>query len=149
MGLFRKRPRDEANGPAGGGSPFTFDARAPETLAERAQLAYGSQNFSGAMHDYEKAIDLLHTLYLFENMRQRQPSPADAWIVDGYTSALGATLAMDSTAGVTESVRTVTHRLRTITTAADRVGLPSHIYRQGLDQMASYAPHVNVDDVYW
>lgn len=142
MSIFRRRP----SGPVA--SPFSFDAHDPERVAKEAKLAYGTQQFAEAMRTYERAIDLLHTLYLFDNMRQRQPSPADAWIVDGYVNALGAALAMDAATPVEASVRTVTHRLRTIATACDHVGAPSQLYRNALAQMAVDASHVRVDDVF-
>lgn len=147
MPLFgRRKPPPPARS---SGSPFTFDPNGPEKIAEVAKDLYGHQRFAEAMVQSERAIDLLHTLYLFENMRQRQPSPADAWIIDGYTSALGATLAMDGSADVAESVRTTTHRLRTILSAAERVGLPVNIYREALTTMGVDAGHVNVDDILW
>lgn len=147
MPLFgRRKPPPPA---PSSGSPFTFDPNGPEEIAKVAENLYGHQRFSEAIVQSERAIDLLHTLYLFEKMRQRQPSPADSWIVDGYTSALGATLAMDKSADVTESVRTTTHRLRTIMSATERVGIPANIYRDALTTMRSYAGHVNVDDILW
>jgi hypothetical protein len=152
MTLFgRRRSPRSSTGVTGpnGPSPFQFDVTGPEKIAEEGKLLYGTQQFAEAASRYEKAIDLLHTLYVFENMRQRQPSPADAWIVDGYVNSLGATLALDSSADVVDTVRTVTHRLRSITTAAERVGLPTTLYRAALDQMHFDARHVNVDDIRW
>lgn len=152
MSLFRRRTagRSSESPPAPTGeSPFSFDPRAPEIHAERGKERYGNQDFPAAVGHFEKAIDMLHTLYLFEEMRNRQPSSADAWIVDGYTSSLGAALAMDASADVGESVRTVTHRLRTISTAAHRVGASSTLYRDALAGIARCAPHVDVNDVLW
>ena len=143
MSLFRKKK------PQPSGSPFTFSPTGPDEMAKAADNLYGNQRFAEALDQFARAIDMLHTLYLFENMRQRQPSPADAWIVDGYTSSLGATLAIDRSTDVEESVRTTTHRLRTITTAAERVGLPAQLYREALDMMRGYAGHVDVDDILW
>jgi hypothetical protein len=118
-----------------------------ETVAQGGQERYGYGDFGTALFFYQKSIDMLHTNYLFGQMRNRQPSAADAWIVDGYTSALGASLAMHPTAPIDSSVQEVTHRLRTIATVCEQVGLPSQLYRGALKQMAQYAPHVKLDDV--
>lgn len=142
-------PASAPSAPGAGGGPFTIDPGGPERRGEQARASYGHANFAEALTQYESAIEALHDLYLFENMRQRQPSPADAWIVDGYTSSLGAALSMNPNLDVTESVRTVTHRLRTITTTCRRVGSPDATYTGALDLMAQYAPHVNIDDILW
>jgi hypothetical protein len=98
---------------------------------------------------YAKSIDMLHSAYGFGAMAQRQPSPADMSIVDGYTASLGAGLRLHPDAPVRDCVREVTHRLRSISSECDRVGLPSNLYRAALETMASAAPHVAVDDVFW
>lgn len=118
-----------------------------ETIGQGGQERYGYGDFGTALFFYQKSIDVLHTNYLFGQMRSRQPSPADAWIVDGYTSSLGASLAMHPAAPIDESVREVTHRLRTIATACEQVGLPSQLYREALKLMSQYAPHVKLDGV--
>jgi len=118
-----------------------------DTIGRGGQERYGYGDFGTALFFYQKSIDVLHTNYLFGQMRNRQPSPDDAWIVDGYTRSLGASLAMHPAAPIDSSVREVTHRLRTIATACERVGLPSQLYREALQLMAQYAPHVKLDDV--
>ena len=118
-----------------------------ETIGQGGQESYGCSDFGTALFFYQKSIDVLHSNYLFGQMRNRQPSPADAWIVNGYTSSLGASLVMHPAAPVDESVREVTHRLRTIATASEQVGLPSQLYREALKLMAQYAPHVKLDDI--
>lgn len=118
-----------------------------ETVGEGGRERYGHGDFGTALFFYQKSIDMLHTNYLFNQMRSRQPSAADAWIVDGYTSALGASLAKHPAAPVDSSVREASLRLRTIASACERVGLPSQLYRDALDQIAIYAPHVKLDDV--
>lgn len=140
----RRDPRRQARRPA-----FAFDANGPEEIARAAENLYGLQRFTDAMGQWERAIDLLHTLYMFENMLRRKPSPADSWIVDGYTSALGATLAVDCSADVTRSVRATTDRLLAISTASRRKGLPASVYRNALVAMLGYAGHVVVDDIAW
>lgn len=118
-----------------------------ETIAQGGRVHYGYGDFGTALFFYQKSVDVLHTNYVILQMRSRQPSPADKWIVDGYTSALGASLQLHPVAPVASSVREVTHRLRTIATACEQVGLPSQLYRGALDFMAVYAPHVKLDDV--
>lgn len=118
-----------------------------ETIGQGGQECYGYGDFGTALFFYQKSIDVLHSMYLFGQMRNRQPSPADAWIVNGYTSSLGASLEMHPAAPVSDSVREVTHRLRTIASACEQVGLPSQLYREALKLMAQYAPHVKLDDV--
>ncbi len=118
-----------------------------ETIGEGGQECYGYGDFGTALFFYQKSIDVLHTNYTFLQMRNRRPSLADAWIVNGYTSSLGASLEMHPAAPVDESVREVTHRLRTIATACEQVGLLSELYREALKLMAQYAPHVKLDDV--
>lgn len=142
-------PASAPPAPSSGGSPFTIDPGGPERRGEQARSSYGHANFADALGQYESAIEALHDLYLIENMRQRQPGPADAWIVDGYTSSLGAALSTNPNLDVTESVRTVTHRLRTIASKCRAVGSPEVLYMGALQQMATYAPHVNVDDILW
>jgi hypothetical protein len=112
----------------------------PETMTQGGQVSYGVQDFGVATLFFAKAIDMLHTAYGFSGMSARQPSPADAAIVDGFTSALGASLAMHPNAPVDECIREVDHRLRSIVAECDRVGTPSALYRDSLDRIASYAP---------
>jgi hypothetical protein len=92
---------------------------------------------------------MLHTNYLFMEMKSRQPSPADAWIVDGYLKSLGVSLSMHPEAPVADSVREITHRLRTIASACQRVGIADQLYMNALDTVGRDAAHVNVDDIYW
>lgn len=121
----------------------------PETMASGGQEHYQHGDYGTAMLFYAKSIDMLHTAYGFAAMAQRQPSPADIAIVDGYTAALGVALRLHPDAPVDECVREVTHRLRSISSECDRVGVPSNLYRAALETMASLAPHVRVDDIFW
>jgi hypothetical protein len=120
-----------------------------ETVASGGADQYGVQDFGTALFFYQKSIDMLHTQYLFGEMKHRQPSAADAWIIDGYTNSLGVSLDLHPNAPVADSVREVTHRLRTIASACERTGVAPNVYRNGLQQVAIYAPHVNVDDIFW
>jgi hypothetical protein len=121
----------------------------PETLAAGGQHFYDSGQFGTALLLYQKAIDVLHTHYVFSSMQDRQPSPRDLPIIDGFVSALGASLSLHPGAPVADSVREVTHRLRTTSSACQRVGLPADLYLRALDDLARTASHVNVDDIFW
>jgi hypothetical protein len=121
----------------------------PESLAEGGKDRYDHQDFGTAIFYYQKSIDLLHTDYLYMQMKDRQPSLGDAWIVNGYLSALGASLSLHPDAPVNDSVREVTHRLRTISSACERTGATPALYLNALAQLADAAPSVKVDDVLW
>jgi hypothetical protein len=117
----------------------------PETFAQPAQDCYGHQEFGLALLYYQKAIDLLHTLYVIGSFERRSPSPQDMPITDGFLSSVGASLAMHPGAPIDDSVREVTHRLRTIATSCDRAGLNSGLYRNALNELAAAAPNVSLD----
>jgi hypothetical protein len=119
----------------------------PENYGEAAKVRYNHQNFGAAMVLFCKALDLIHTQYLVLNMQHRQPSPADAWIVDGFVAAVGASLAMHPDAPVDDEVREGTHRLLTIASMCERVGASSFLYRNALDRLETNAPHVRTDDI--
>jgi hypothetical protein len=121
----------------------------PETMASGGREHYGNQDFGTAMFFFAKSIDMLHSAYGFGKMRDRQPSPADIGIVDGFVSSLGLSLQMHPNAEVDACVREVTHRLRSISTECDRAGLSSTLYRNALNSIASSAPNVRTDDIYW
>jgi hypothetical protein len=121
----------------------------PETFADAGGEHYNNQNFAVAMLFFRKAIDLLHTQYTFSDMSTRQPSARDLAITSGFVSSLGATLAMHPATPVAESVREVTHRLRTISSACKRAGVPAELYLNALQEIAIAAPGVTVDDVLW
>lgn len=120
----------------------------PETFAEAGSNHYGHQNFGVALLFFRKAIDLMHTLYT-GGMSRRQPSPQDFAITSGFIGSLGATLATHPAAPVDESVREVTHRLRTISSACKRAGIPSDLYLNSLQEIASASPNVRIDDILW
>lgn len=120
----------------------------PESFAEAGSDHYGHQNFGVALLFFRKAIDLMHTLYT-GGMSRRQPSPRDFSTTSQFVSSLGATLALHPAASVDESVREVTHRLRTISSACKRAGLPAELYLNALQEIASASPNVRVDDILW
>jgi hypothetical protein len=108
----------------------------PESMAEPAKKHYGHQNFGVAMFFYGKSIDMLQTAYGFSGMADRQPSPADAWIVDGYVSSIGAGLAMHPNAPVAESATTTIGLLQDIAAECERVGAPHQLYSNAAEQVA-------------
>ncbi len=122
-------------------------AGSPETFAEAGKLHYSYQNFGVALLFFRKAIDLMHTLY--GDMSRRQPSPRDLSITSDFVSSLGATLALHPQAPVDESVREVTHRLRTISSACRRAGVPADLYLNALQEIARESPNVRIDDILW
>lgn len=136
-------------------SQRTYDATwrkhagSPETFAVAGRDHYGNQNFAVAMLFFGKSIDLLHTLYTFSNMATRQPSAVDLGITSGFTTSLGASVALHPAAPVAEQVRETTHRLRTISSACRRVGTPADPYLNALQDIAIACPFVNVDDILW
>ena len=121
----------------------------PETMARGGEEHYTHGNYGTAMFFFAKSIDMLHTAYGFSQMTRCRPSPADLAIVEGFTVALVLSLRAHPEAPVADCVREIAHRLRSIATECDRLGLPSDLYRSGLESMAQTAPHVPVDDVLW
>lgn len=108
----------------------------PESMAEPAKVHYGYQNFGVAMFFYGKSIDMLQTAYGFSGMADRQPSPADAWIVDGYVSAIGAGLSMHPDAPIGESAKTTIGLLQNIASECERVGAPPQLYSDAAERIA-------------
>lgn len=143
-------PADAAPSPAptaGGGSPFTFDPQGPEKSAAAGEQATDPAE---AFAHYVKAVDRLHDFYVYEQFRNRQPSPADAWIVNGLVKSLALLrLQQRDPDVVREGVTEATHRLRTITTALEGAGGNAVLYRSGLDGLAREAPDVDVSEVFW
>lgn len=116
----------------------------PETFADGAQGFYLSAEFGTAALLYQKAIDLLHTLYCFNAMAQRQPSARDMAITDGYLSSLGASLSLHPDAPMRDSVAEVAHRLEDIRATCKNAGLPTDPYRTALKKLAPYARRFGV-----
>ena len=130
-------------------TPISFDPEGPEKAAEAAQLAYGNQEWRKALALYVKSVDRLHDFYVFEEFRNRQPSPGDAWMVRGVTKALGVLRQLEPEVDVAEPVREVTHRLRTICTAVEEAGGNPVLYANVLDEVGRLTPDVDVSDVLW
>lgn len=126
-----------------------FDPQGPEKAASAAKDAYNGQDWARSFELYVKAVDRLHDFYVFEQFRNRQPSPGDAWIVNGLVAALGVLRDQDPRAEVAAGVKEATHRLRTISSALEAAGGNATLYRGGLDGLAQYAPDVDVSEVFW
>jgi hypothetical protein len=118
-------------------------------MARGGQDQHGSDDAGIALHFFAKSIDMLHTAYGFNAMRTRQPSGDDAAIVGAFCDTLAVVMRDRPAAPVDEVVREVTHRLRSISTTCDEMGLVSSHYRWGLDTVGRLAPHVRVDDILW
>ena len=121
----------------------------PERMAGGGRDAEDAGNFGTATCFYRKAIDMLHTAYGFDQMRSRKPSAADAWIIDGYCRSLQHALGQHPAAKFDESVREITHRLRSISTQCQDLGLDASLYHAGLQRLSAIAPTVRTDYVYW
>lgn len=107
----------------------------PETMAAPGKAHYEHQDFGVALLFYGKAVDMLQTAYGYAEMQNRQPSAPDAWIVNGYVSAVGAALAMHPDAPVGESAKTTAGLLDSIASACGRVGLPGTLYGEAANQV--------------
>ena len=118
-------------------------AGSPETFASAGSQASENQEPGVALFYYQKAIDLLHTLY--DQFQRRQPSPADAPIIEGYLRTLRSVLDVHPNADVSASVREVTHRLRVISSSCERVGYASSLYRDALLELPLIAPGVSLE----
>jgi hypothetical protein len=116
----------------------------PETLGSGAAWFYLSSEFGAAALMYQRAIDLLHTIYCCSGMGSRQPSPADRAIVDGYLNSLGASLSMHPDAPVQDSVAEVAHRLEDIRATCKAAGIQESLYRQALLRLAPKARQLGV-----
>jgi len=110
----------------------------PDSMAEGGGEHYGFNDFGTAMFFYAKSIDMLHTAYGFSRMQGRQPSPADASIVDGFVSALGASLSTHPAAPVGAVLLEVDARLHDIAGECERLGLPAGLYRNAQAEIHRY-----------
>lgn len=124
-----------------------------QTTVEAATAAGVTRHRAGdpaaAMFFYQKAIDLLHARYVFDDMAERQPSPDDREPIDRFVSTLAHIREQRPGAPLTASVLEVTHRLRTITTTCKDAGHDPTLYLEALDDLAIVAPDVDVSNVPW
>ena len=121
----------------------------PESIAAGGMLALERDDTASALFFFQKAIDLLHTLYVSSRMQRRKPGPRDGALLDLYTRALRNVREVEPGADVSDSVREVTHRLRTISTACRDVGTDPSRYLDALTGLAAIAPDVDVRTVLW
>jgi hypothetical protein len=117
------------------GAPFTFDPQGPEKAAQAAQEAYGRQEWLKALEMYVKSVDRLHDFYVFEEFRNRQPSPGDAWMVQGITKSLGVVKTVEPDADVMPLVLEACHRLGAIHLAVEGAGGNPILYKRTLDEI--------------
>lgn len=138
----------EGRGGSGPPAPVLLDGiiplRSPEEAAQAAAVAYRNQRFSEAFNHSVVAVDRLHDFYYCDQFKHRQPSAKDAWIVEGLTSALGAARSIDPHLDVRNGVFEAAARLRDIVAAAQRAGLNSAVYRQGLIDLHTNAPDMEI-----
>lgn len=128
---------------------FAFDSDGPEKAAAQARQALALSDPEAAFERAVKAVDRLHDFYVFERFANRQPSSADVSLIDTLVDSLTAVRRDRPHADVTSGVMEATHRLRTISTAADAAGIDSSRYRLGLSELARVAPDVDVSGVFW
>jgi hypothetical protein len=128
-----------------------FDPEGPERALKEAEdaAARRPQDWATAFECCLKGVEGLHDVYVLEQFRNRQPSAADKPIIYALTYSLRALRGNDARRDVSDGVMGATHRLRTISTAADRAGLDSSLYREGLQRLAEVAPDVDVSNVPW
>lgn len=127
----------------------------PDTIAHGGDLRKKVGDTASALFFYQKAIDTMHSIYVcgFNDTGpgswSRRPSPADLLIVDGYLQSLQSVRTGRPGAQVAASVKEVTHRLRTISTAFERWGLDGEPWKQRLAVLGATAPDIDVSDVFW
>lgn len=121
----------------------------PETMARGGDEAATAGDSGVALLFYRKSIDMLHTAYGFSQMQTRRPSQEDGPILRAFCESLEASLRDHPQAPVAETVREVTHRLRSITGECERHGIDASLYRTTLQRIAGAAPGVDVSDVLW
>jgi hypothetical protein len=127
----------------------SYKDTSPEHMTKVGKECLQLDDPGAALFFFRRAIDQMHTAYLFGEMKARRPSAADAEAITLYVSTLASVRAMHEDAPVTEQVREVTHRLRTISTAAKERRLHDETYRTGLGQLAEVTPDIDVSDVVW
>lgn len=116
-------------------APFSFDPAGPEEAAQAAQLAYGSREWTKALALYVKSVDKLHDFYVVEEFKNRQPSPGDAWMVQGISKSLGVIKEVEPDADIMSLVLEACHRLSTICVAVEGAGGNPVLYKRTLDEV--------------
>lgn len=133
------------------GNLIQFDPKGPEQALEEAMdaVAQRSQDYAKAFECCVKAVDRLHDHYIHGRFRARQPSAADEEIIQALVRSLRFRRRDEPHRDIRDGVVEATHRLRTISTAVDRSGGDSGLYRWGLTGLAEVAPDVDVGEVLW
>jgi hypothetical protein len=121
----------------------------PETMARGGDERAAEGDDGVALFFYRKSIDILHTAYCVNRMEAREPSHQDAAILSGFCHSLEKTVRDHPEAPIAESVREVTHRLRSITTECESRGVDATLYRATLERLVGVAPNVPLDGVRW
>lgn len=127
----------------------------PDTIAHGGDLRKQRDDYSAALYFYQKAVDTMHSIYVCgSNDRgpgswSRRPGPADMSIVDRYIQTLQWARTSHPNAPLSVSVKEVTHRLRTISTAFGRWGLNPEPWQQRLALLGATTPDIDVSDVFW
>jgi hypothetical protein len=121
----------------------------PETIAAGGWQRLQAQDYAAALFFFQKAIDLLHSLYVINERRRRRPTERDLPVIDAYLDTLAAIRDERPTAPVASSVQEVTHRLRTIATACQDAGLDPSRYIVALTRLGQIAPDVDVSGTLW
>jgi hypothetical protein len=131
MGLFSKR-----NNTATTKAEPQGQLQIPDELAQRAALAYGSQQFTSAAEAYAQAVDKLHTMYAVGNCQFRQPSPDDLPILEGLVNSVGAAIAMGSAAAVRQSAESSLHYLGDLERTLSARGQDTQMFRQAIENLS-------------
>jgi len=116
-------------------APFSFDPAGPEKAAQAAEAAYGSREWTKALALYVQSVDKLHDFYVFEEFKNRQPSPQDAWMVQGISKSLGVIKEVEPDADVMPLVLEACHRLSAICLAVEGAGGNAVLYKRTLDEI--------------
>lgn len=98
MGLFKRQQ------PSTTGVTRPAGLQPPDAKAAEAKDLYSQQRFSTSLDAYGEAIDKLHTMYVMGGSRYRTPSADDDTILNGFVSALGASLAVNKSEPITNAV---------------------------------------------
>ena len=121
----------------------------PETIAAGGVQRLRAGDSAAALFFFQKAVDLLHTNYLFNEMRLRQPTDRDLPIIDAYLETLAEIRVQRPTAPIAASVKEVTHRLRTISTACQDARIDPSRYLDALTRLGQIASDVDVSGQFW
>ncbi len=169
MGIFSRKPKVPPNyndpalddvawlraGESRYNSLISNHYGSPDTIAAGGDLRLREFDPAAALFFFQKAIDLLHTLYVVDLNNtgpsgwSRQPSGRDLAIADQYLQTLRTVRQLRQSAPVGESVTEVTHRLRTISSKFGGYGFDKQPYLDRLSVLGDIAPDIDVSGVFW